>query len=277
MRNEQNKASKPEYGISRLVTCYSVGEEATPLQLSKGHKHKHREIMYVLKGESQYMYNNQSFDAVPGTVFFIDSWLPHATGYSRHDNDLIHLWIFLDRFNELSVSPIHVGQNGEYTLRSRPFELYPECGMLLTRRWNALMSIDNAEQSVAERYLREPFALMLDEIAMHGENLASPPSSQKVSVDAVIGNIQRYIRSHNACNCSLAQLEKLSGYDRFYLSHRFKQCTGLTIGRFINQVRLEYTQAAMQQGMSQKKIADALGFSSPSNFWNWLHKNDKTK
>ena len=68
-------------------------------------------------------------------------------------------------------------------------------------------------------------------------------------------------------------MEKVSGYSRYYLSHRFRESEGYTIGDYIDKIRVEYTIEAMKRGLRQKEIAFELGFSTPSNFWIWLRKH----
>jgi AraC-like DNA-binding protein len=79
----------------------------------------------------------------------------------------------------------------------------------------------------------------------------------------------------NARDCSLSRLEKISGYSRYYLSHRFREYEGCTIGEYIDKIRIQYTIEAMKRGLRQKEIAFELGFSSPSNFWTWVQKHRK--
>ena len=81
------------------------------------------------------------------------------------------------------------------------------------------------------------------------------------------------MRKLHASDCSYRQLEQISGYNRFYQAHRFRDSEGCTIGEFINRVRIIYAADAFRHGMLQKEIAIELGFSSPSNFGNWFCKH----
>lgn len=268
---------KWDFEIKEIITSFSEGDTPREEQLPLIHKHKNREFFFVLQGESNYFYNNFSYKVTPGTAVFVDSWKPHAMGYTKYDKDLFHLWFHLDQTGELYVSPIYIGEYGDFYLNSPVFKMYPEYSILISRRWNTLLSQENANQQMAEKYLREPMVLILEEIALNEKELNSykPTSSKQITIEATINSLKRYIKNRNARDCSLTKLEKFTGYDRFYLSHNFKQFTGQTIGDFINKVRWEYTQAALQAGMTQKKISQELGFSSPSTFWNWLQKIKK--
>ena len=256
-----------------IITRFSEGASATAADLSNSHVHERREMLYVVEGTSRYMFNNQMFDAVPGSIFLIDSWLPHSTGYLEEDHGLFHLWIYCSPQAHMTVSPIRVTAHGEYSLRSPSITLPVEYGMVIEKRWRHVQQMDTADQAVFERLMREPLNAMLDEVSFQTSKSGSETAATSTTVDAVIENVRKFIRTSNARGCTLEKLEKLSGYNRFYLAHRFKQCTGSTIGAFINEVRREYTEAALQRGMRQKEIAAELGFSSPSNFWNWLQRH----
>ena len=93
------------------------------------------------------------------------------------------------------------------------------------------------------------------------------------NANSVIEAVKRYIRMSNGRDCSLRRLEKISGYSKYYLAHRFARSEGCTIGKYIDKIRVQYTREAMKRGLRQKEIAYELGFSTPSNFWNWLQKH----
>ena len=121
-------------------------------------------------------------------------------------------------------------------------------------------------------FLRGPLEAILDEISFFLFHDGQSPETTEKS-DIVIESLKRYIRMSNARDCSLNRLEKISGYSRYYLSHRFREYEGCTIGEYIDKIRIQYTIEAMKRGLRQKEISFELGFSSPSNFWTWLQKH----
>ena len=259
--------------IKHIITQFSQGSAATEADLGSCHIHEGREILYVVNGVSRFTFNNQVFDAVPGTVFIIDSWLPHAVGYRKEDHGLFHLWIHCKSQARILISPIKVTYCGEFNLREQCISLPTEYGVIYDRRWNILRQMDGPDHVSYERLLREPINAMLDEFMFQSSWNDMKSNEKMPKVDSVIENVKEYIRTNNAQGCTLERLEKLSGYNRFYLSHRFRQYMGCSIGEYVNEVRLKYTKAALARGMRQKEIAEELGFSSPSNFWNWLQRH----
>ena len=49
-----------------------------------------------------------------------------------------------------------------------------------------------------------------------------------------------YIDLHHGRNCSLVQLEKITGYTQYYLCRLFRKYYGKTIGDAINEARMRY-------------------------------------
>lgn len=89
------------------------------------------------------------------------------------------------------------------------------------------------------------------------------------SNNEIIQRVQNYIEINYGRNSSIADLEKFSGYNRYYLMRLFKVQTGFTILQYINQIRQRIAEDALNRNISQKEIAFQLGFSSPAAFWLW--------
>ena len=89
------------------------------------------------------------------------------------------------------------------------------------------------------------------------------------SNNEIIERVQNYIEINYGRNSSIAELEKFSGYNRYYLMRLFKAQTGFTILQYINQIRKRVAEDALKRNISQKEIAYQLGFFSPAAFWLW--------
>ena len=263
------------YGVKNIITGHSPGENSGECNDFSSSTHPQRELFYVLDGNSRYMLNGKVFEAVPGAFFLIDNWEPHAFGYRKQDHDLLHLWLHVsEREQSISGDFLSIGQGGEFSSISHRVHLPREHYTMLSRRWNALNEEKNVSQDMVISYLKGPLEAILDEIfffLFHAEN----SSRESEKSDIVIESMKRYIRMTNARDCSLSRLEKVSGYSKFYLSRRFREYEGCTIGEYIDRVRIQYTIEAKKRGLRQKEIAFELGFSTPSNFWIWLRKHRK--
>ena len=257
-------------GVGAIYTQYADGEECNPGNKFQSSVHPHREMLFVIEGRSRYMLNNRVFDASPGSIFLIDRWVPHAQGYLETDHDLLHLWFHMPG-SALDASVIRVESHGHYRLDSKNVIFPADLQAALIRRWDALNALkEKISAETVRRYLNAPLNALLDEAAIQFDG---SESGVVETADNIVRAVKNHIRIMNARGCSLKHLEQISGYSRFYLSHRFQKVVGCTIGEYVDRVRTDYTREAFRRGLKQKEIAFELGFSSPSNFWSWLQKH----
>ena len=257
----------------KIVFCSpSLSEQEDPVPPGiRLHKHPRREILLPLEGENDFYLQNRNLRLTPGTAVLIDSWVPHSFGYTEGDHDLLHLWIFFVN-SQINCRFCRVGMNGRYHFigaKSFPPYLYP----LINSRWNELKKQECGADGMAERYLLSPLHCLLEEITIRHDQ----PDRTAPSGSDLVSSMKLYIETQNARECSLENLEKVFGYSRFYLAHKFREIQGKTLGEYINEVRRAFTEDARQKGLKQKEIAYELGFSSSSAFWKWLRNQQKTK
>ena len=260
--------------IKQIVTGrFPAGQGDGELKGFLSSTHPAREMLFILDGNSSYMLNDKVYDALPGTFFLIDHWEPHAFGYRKKDHGLLHLWLNLNEKEQLiSGNILTVGSGGEFKSLCHRLRLSPEYQTMLSRRWNCLNEEEEITPEKTAEFLKVPLEAVLDEVFFQVFHAAAA-LAERDKGDAVIESIKRHIRMSNGRDCSLDRLARLSGFSKYYLSHRFVRYEGRTIGSYIDQIRIQYTREAMKRGLRQKEIAYELGFSTPSNFWSWLQKH----
>lgn len=234
------------------------------------HKHSFREMLYVIDGKSLFLLNDREHPLSEGSIVLIDSWISHSFGYTQSDQNLTHLWFyFFD--NGLNARWCNVNIHGQYSFTGIFMQLPTHICTLFSSRWNELKKQQKITSDLVTSYLRTPFLCILEELLFQmnpqGKNTPDSPD--------IVHSIRLYIETQNARGCNLEHLEKIFGYNRFYLAHRFREIMGIPIGTYINQVRLAFTENAFMKGLKQKEIAAELGFSSSAAFWKWLQKNKK--
>ncbi len=226
-------------------------------------RHSQREIMLVISGETTYVLNGQVLPAIPGSVFFIDSWVSHQLGYPAQESSFDHVWLHFHQ-GKLFASLLHWSHTPEPLCRGvipLPFELYP----LLNRRWNSSKGDQAAADGWKNALQRGIIRLLCEEFALHYRQQTESPREKPDIVEAV----ENYIAVNCGRNSSLEALEKFSGYNRFYLTRLFRRSTGYTIGDYKDQVRRQVVNDARSKQISDKEIAWQLGFSSPAAFSWW--------
>lgn len=229
------------------------------------HKHPHREAMLVLEGENDFLMDGRGFHLKPGDAVLIDSWAPHSIGYRENDRDLLHIWFFFTG-KDAHAALCRVIMNGRYEI-SHYTPLPSSTVTLVLSRWNELNKLAEVTDETMPLYLESPMRCLTEDFLFSAYQ-KDAPSVQGDLASAV----KLYIESRIGCDCSLAQLEKVFGYSRFYIAHKFRDAYGLTPGAYISKVRMAFTEVALIKGLKQKEIAEELGFSSAAAFWKWRRR-----
>ncbi len=102
-------------------------------------------------------------------------------------------------------------------------------------------------------------------------NLFTSKNHEKINVKYLSDttkNIISFLLMHPNENNSVCQLAKSNGIAESYLSDLFHRETGITLNRYINELRIEYACKLLKmKEMSVLEIAYESGFGSPSQFF----------
>ncbi|MBQ6473209.1 MAG: helix-turn-helix transcriptional regulator [Victivallales bacterium] len=256
-------------GIEKIHCKHSPGKVQTdnrPPGL-----HQHREILFVLQGECDFPLNRRLIPVRAGQVVLIDSWLAHCARYSPSDRNLLCLWFYL--FLSRLVTVIHrVDAFGKISGATEMVEFPFDLSMTVNRRWDELNHLppDDVAANV-NHFMNAPLQMLLDEYRLRFWKKAQNNGRHEDSLDFVSA-VQGIIEANNGRGCSLEELEKFTGFSRFYISHAFKKTLGLTIGEYIDRCRMIFLESALKQGLSHKQVAFELGFSSSSSLSTWFRR-----
>lgn len=256
------------HGVTKIYSRFTPAANQELCKKYHHSSHPSREFLFVVSGESFYMYNNSVYHCSPGTLFLVDSGMIHGHRYIQEDNNLIHIWGYFYK-RQVHLSAIKITVNGHsHAIHGMSHIMIPEgLHTQFEARWNSLAQLKHATEKEVENYIKIPVNAILDEMAFRLSG-----QMDNTAEYTKMGALQTYIRARNGRECSLARLAEISGYTRGYLAHKFHSEVGISIGKYIDKIRLEYTILAKKRGIRQKEIAYELGFSSPASFWNWLQK-----
>lgn len=233
-----------------------------PPQNVRTQRHSQREIMLVIQGETTYVLNGKAQPAIPGSVFFIDHWVPHQLGYPPREKNFAHVWLYLHK-GKLFAALLHWANTPEPLCRE-VIAFPPELYLLLTRRWDS-SNASTAGGDWKNTLRRSIIRLLGEEFSLYCQQQEETPPEQY----DVVEKVRNYIALNSGRNSSLETLEKFSGYNRYYLMRLFKRRTGYTIGDYIDQIRRAVVNDARGKQISYKEIAWQLGFSSAAAFSWW--------
>jgi AraC-like DNA-binding protein len=235
-------------------------------------KHRHREILFCLTGETREAFNGRIYRCLPGTVFLFDADEGHACGYPGETGSFLHLWIML--LNGSSVCRFYCREDGSLPeSKNMSFTLPDSERRVLEDVWDRLKA---APERVSPEMRRAALASAVLVILFRAmENWARPksaPENSRRRAD-IIAAIQKHIGENLGCGENLDTLAHISGYSKFHFSRLFKESSGQTVHDFINSCRVKKAAEMLRRGALGKEIAAELGFSCPAAFSNWARKN----
>ena len=271
---DPGKLSVFDNGIAKICCKFSPGK-AQPVNALPG-IHQHREILFVLQGKCEFPLNHKLMPVQPGYAVMIDRWVAHCASYSPSDRNLLCLWFFL--FSSRPAAMVHqVDGVGNVIHTTDMIELPFDLSMTVNRRWDELNQLPPDEVAAnVDRFMKGPLSSLLDEFRLYLWKKEQHAVSHDDNL-SLVRTIQRIIESKNGRGCSLEELEKITGFNRFYIAHVFKQANGITIGDYIDRIRMIFLESAQEQGLSHKQIAFELGFSNSSSLSTWFRRYTQKK
>lgn len=231
--------------------------------------HRHREILFVIGGESDYKLEGNWYHLCPGDAVFIEPWQPHSYYYRAEECDLKHLWISVHP-KRMQMIYTQLDHAGKLDRSSLILSTQGPVFRIVSSWWNWVRKDASGDRWWHSRMLRQIIDLILTEYILL--ILQGLENAKHKGTDIVVF-LADYIAGHRGCNCQLEQLESLTGYNRCYLSHLYRNYWGKTIGDAINEARMQYVLLQSRNRLGPKEIAAELGFASVTTFWKWRRNN----
>lgn len=95
-------------------------------------------------------------------------------------------------------------------------------------------------------------------------------------VSGLLQFIDAYVTQHLCEDISIAQLSLATGYNADYLSRLYRQARGQSLGRYLNERRLDYIRSLMERPeLSLDAISQMSGFSSRSYFNRFIKRETR--
>jgi len=235
------------------------------------HSHSHREILLCLEGEGHLGYDGELYAIRPGTAFYVAPEVPHDNMYPPGCLDRLHIWIHLLEMHAfLRIFTIRKGKTFESRGANRTisyevagvdaFRFLPEegAGAGAVPEWRLARL----------RTLVNVLAVSIAGIPVEHEQCAVEAARPEKAIEAIALHIEKTAGR----GVSLESLSRLSGYSKFHLHRLFRQYTGRTVLKHINECRMHRLEMLQRQNLTQDAIAAELGFSQASAFSRWLKR-----
>lgn len=229
--------------------------------------HSEIEVYYLTHGERLYFVENRTYHLKTGSVMFISSNRIHKTsayGDEPHERML------------LEVNPAFIEECGRqfsglsfrYLLSRSSLLIGPEnpCSAAIRQLFEEIRVLE-AERPVG--YEAEICCNTL-KIFLQLERSSSRGLDESVvltSTNQKIYEIADYMSQHMDSIASLEELAQHFFISKYYLCHKFREVTGLSVIAFLNMIRVQRAKVLLSENnLSVAQIAVATGCTSVARF-----------
>lgn len=219
------------------------------------HCHDYYVLGMIIKGKRQLTCHQQVSELVPGDLFVLNPYDPHACaqiGPIPLDYQCLH--ISKERMKALTGTDIIFTENVVQSLEAKKY---------LTLLCDAILNQEN--KSIKE----ELVYLLLNELPTTALRETLPLShAQKKTVQRA----SSYINSHYQNKITLDDLAKETTQNKFTLIRHFLKATGLTPYQYLETIRVTKAKELLKKQNNLLDISFHLGYVDQSHFTNSFKK-----
>lgn len=220
------------------------------------HAHDVYELYYLFTGERTFFIRDRSYRIEPGCFVFVEKEELHKTVDAEVPN---HERLVVNFSSELLADfPLH-GHSGVITLP--PQEQYK--GEFLVRELIAEAQENGAGRDVMLESLLKQLLLLLFRAQIEQPEVKEDTSS----VHKTISDIAAYVGRHYDRELRLHEVASQFFISPYYLSRKFKACTGFGFSEYVQLVRIREAQRLLRESeLKIIEVAEHVGIESVANF-----------
>ena len=221
--------------------------------VTKNHTHDEVELIHVSVGEGSVLKSDRSYALKAGHLYLIDARRPHIV-HPERIAEYTRSKLVMDAPSFFAFCE-SVGLANAAALFSLPPT--PDTDGRLDTLFKTCVSLcetkDASNIAFAHGYLLE--MLHIAAKSEHRKKAEVP--------DKFLESVLAAIESGKE---SLETIAAALNYNKYYLCHRFKDKTGVTLSSYLSEKRYERAVRLLREGGSAESVSDALGFANPSAF-----------
>ena len=255
------------YRENTSLRIYDNGEyEEYPL-----HWHSPIEILMPVRSEYVFEYNDALCTLREGDIAIICPAVLHHLFPSEGERYIIQAEMTsVLNLREISSILSMIYPAAVITPEQYP-DIYPRVSQQVREIMRDYQTGDSFFESSIYSRLIEIFVLLGRNFASSSRRFADDDSRQKKYVEKFI-DVCSYIEDHCTENLSLEDAARFSGFSKYHFTRLFKQFTGTTYYRYLNQKRIARAEQALADpALSITDVAMESGFPSMSAFIRMFH------
>lgn len=236
---------RPRRGLERIEARFA-GQGYQP------HRHDTYAIGLTIEGVQTFRYRGVSWRSLPGQIVVLHPDEIHDGGAGTPEGL---------RYRMLYLDPGMLIDAGSGRRASLPFIAKGVVDDPLLREVLAsvLAGLDRQPEDIA---MDDRIARLFDALARHAGDTAQPAGA--IAHEAV-SRCCAYLADNHAAAIGSADLEAVSGLDRFALARQFRRAVGTSPHRYLVMRRLEAARRLIGHGAGLADAAHAAGFADQSH------------
>ena len=231
------------------------------------HSHSFTELFYVIKGEGQFQFNDFVFkDVEEDSLVIINPNVVH-TEVSNKDNPLEYFVLGIDGIEFFTEEDRELGYSIHNYNDFKHDVLYYMKAILLE-----VAQKDKHHELMIDHLLR---ILIMNLVRRTDTDLGFNEGNKTSNKDCVF--IKNYLNIHYREDITLDKLAQLTFMNKYYLSHIFKEHSGMSpIDYLLNKRITEAKKLLSDTDLSISQIANIVGFNSSSYFSQYFKKSTES-
>jgi len=224
--------------------------------MAEQHSHDNYELYYLLAGQRDYFIRNRTYRVEQGSFVFIEKEELHRTvdtGVPNHERVVINFAPSL-----LQDFPLR-GFSGVVKLPVQ--EQYK--GELLIQELLAEAKSDAPGRDIMMDALLRRLLLLV----FRAQPETQEPAAQPSPVHKTMSEIAAYVGTHYQDKLLLQDVAKQFFISPYYLSRKFKLCTGFGFAEYVQLVRIREAERLLREtDLKMIEVAEKSGIGPVSNF-----------
>lgn len=239
------------------------------------HYHREMEMTLVLKGSVRYKVHHQEYFVAQGQIIVVDTWDLHRIVESSKDVVMLTFHVDLEQFAniypniEFMIFACGGGSNETPEHRQR---MQNKIALLADHVAEIMMICQNDGDNslLLNRKIHQFIQIMVNQfqgfVIEDNEFRAGDDDVNPMDLDRMY-RIISYMYTHYTEKITLQDLAKMEHLNMYYISHVIRKTTGLNFQKFMNYIRMEYSEKELYDNrLTLTQISENCGFSSPAYF-----------
>lgn len=254
----------------------TIAYEETESNLHIGnHFHNTYELIYIIEGKARIKINSRKYEAVPGSLIFINHLESHELEILKSPYKRFYLLIKPQLFQNVISDP----------RLSSIFKHRPE-------DFNHVLQLDESENSLVTSLFTQikqelesgydfslsgaSARLLLLFIHLYRNHRPSFPQTDLSGSMNTIHLIQKYIDEHCLEPITLKEIAEMFFIDMYYLSHIFKKACGFSFKEYLILQRLSRAKALLvESSLNMSEVCTSSGFGNVNHFIRIFKQNEE--